>query len=127
MTEDLVAIEKRRVQSLLDVDADGYDQLHADDYRLCNPTGTVWTKTEYLDRLRTGGLTYRRLEPLGDIDVLADGDLAVLRYRCLIELRVDGADIPAHEAWHTDVYRRAGDSWRCVWSQATGIMATVTG
>lgn len=122
----LIRTEMARIQALLDVDEDAYDRLHAEDYRLCNPTGTVWSKAEYLDRLRTGRVGYTRLAVRGDIDVFGGGDLAVLRYRCVIELRVDGDDIPAHEAWHTDVYvRGAGDVWRCTWSRATGIMDTV--
>jgi hypothetical protein len=89
---------------------------------LCNPTGTVWTKAEYLDLLTTGRVAYRELELTGDVDAIVGTDVVVLRYRCFIELTVDGADIPRHEAWHTDVYTNAGGTWRCVWSQATGVM-----
>ena len=50
-------------------------------------------------------------------------DLAVLRYRCAIALRVDGQDIPEHERWQLDVYVLGADGRRrCGWSRATGIM-----
>jgi len=123
IAEELVATEKRRLRALLGNDGDTLDRLHTADYRLCNPTGTVWTKAEYLDRLSSGRLTYRRLDLVGDMDARVDTELAVLRYRCVIELRLDGKDLPVHDAWHTDVYRRGdGGEWRCFWSQATGIM-----
>ncbi len=39
-------------------------------YQLCNPTGTVWDKAEYLQRLTTGRLAYSQLETTSEIDVL---------------------------------------------------------
>ncbi|KFZ81461.1 hypothetical protein ED92_14410 [Amycolatopsis sp. MJM2582] len=126
MTDDVagrvIKAEQDRIRCLLDVDRDTYDRLHAEEYRLCNPTGTVWTKAEYLDLLTTGRVIYRELRLVGDVDAIVGTDIVVLRYRCVIELTVDGADIPPHEAWHSDVYTDAGGMWRCVWSQATGIM-----
>ncbi|OXM46162.1 nuclear transport factor 2 family protein [Amycolatopsis alba] len=126
MTDDVacqvIKAERDRIRCLLDVDRDTYDRLHAPEYRLCNPTGTVWTKDEYLDLLTTGRVAYRELGLIGDVDTIVGTDVVVLRYRCVIELTVDGADIPKHEAWHTDVYTDTGGTWRCAWSQATGIM-----
>ncbi|MGA6161311.1 nuclear transport factor 2 family protein [Amycolatopsis magusensis] len=125
MTDDVarqvIQAEQDRIRSLLDVDRGTYDRLHAAEYRLCNPTGTVWTKAEYLDLLTTGRVAYRELGLTGEVDAIVGTGVVVLRYRCVIELTVDGADIPRHEAWHTDVYTEAGGTWRCVWSQATGI------
>ncbi|UMP05113.1 nuclear transport factor 2 family protein [Amycolatopsis sp. EV170708-02-1] len=118
----VIKAERDRIRCLLDVDRAAYDRLHAAEYRLCNPTGTVWSKAEYLDLLATGRVAYRELELAGDMDAIVGTDVVVLRYRCVIELTVDGADIPRHEAWHTDVYTDDGGTWRCVWSQATGIM-----
>ncbi len=126
IADDIARAEQRRVQALLDVDEAAFDELHADDYQLCNPTGTIWSKAEYLDHLTSGTLVYHRLAPLTSIDVFTADDLAVARYRCVIALHMDDNDIPEHECWHTDVYRRRADGqWRCTWSQATGIMATV--
>ncbi|AFU01153.1 nuclear transport factor 2 family protein [Nocardia brasiliensis] len=126
MTVDVAGLvikaEHDRIQCLLDVDRGAYDRLHAAEYRLCNPTGTVWTKAAYLDLLTTGRVVYRELRLIGDMDAIVGTDVVVLRYQCVIELVVDGASIPRHEAWHTDVYTNAGGPWRCVWSQATGII-----
>ncbi|RZQ61567.1 nuclear transport factor 2 family protein [Amycolatopsis suaedae] len=119
---EVVQAEKDRIRSLLDVDPEAYDRLHAPEYELCNPTGAVWTKAQYLDLLTTGQVAYRSLELLSDPVAVAGEGVVVLRYRCAIEVTVDGTDIPRHEAWHTDVYVSGGNGWRCVWSQATGIV-----
>ncbi|ALG10434.1 nuclear transport factor 2 family protein [Kibdelosporangium phytohabitans] len=127
MSTDLVArlreLEQRRIEALLAADTAELDTLHDDAYQLCNPTGTVWGKAEYVQRLATGQVVYDRLAATSDIDALVSNTLAVLRYRCLIEVRVDGAEIPAHECQHIDVYAIGADGrWRCRFSQATGIM-----
>ncbi len=125
LTSHLAQLEQQRVDALLTVDTARFDALHDPAYQLCNPTGTVWGKAEYLRRLTTGQLAYSQLDTTSEIDVLASETLAVLRYRCLIALRVDGTDIPTHECQHIDIYIRAADGqWRCRCSQATGIMDT---
>jgi hypothetical protein len=126
LTSHLAQLEAQRIDALRTVDTARFDVLHDDAYQLCNPTGTVWDKAEYRQRLTSGQLLYRRLETLSEVDVLLAETLAVLRYRCLIALRVDGTDIPAHECQHIDVYIRADDGqWRCRCSQATGIRETI--
>jgi len=119
---EVIQAEKDRVRSLLDVDPETFDRLHAPEYELCNPTGAVWTKAQYLDLLTTGQLVYRHLELLDEPKAVVGTGVVVLRYRCAIEVTVEGADVPRHTAWHTDVYTATDDGWRCVWSQATGIM-----
>lgn len=119
-------LEQQRIEALLAVDTAQLDTLHDDAYQLCNPTGAVWDKAEYVQRLVTGRLAYDQLTATSDIDVLVSNALAVLRYRCLIVVRVDGAKIPAHECQHTDVYAIGADGqWRCRFSQATAIIDAV--
>lgn len=126
LTDHLVQLEAQRMDALLTVDVPRFEALHDDAYHLCNPTGTMWDKAEYLRRLTTGQLAYSRLETTSKVDVLVSENLAVLRYRCLIALHVDGAEIPAHECQHIDVYTHSGHGrWRCRYSQATGIMETI--
>ncbi|MGH4001205.1 MAG: nuclear transport factor 2 family protein [Pseudonocardiaceae bacterium] len=122
----LARVEQERVQVLVNVDEARFDELHTDDYLLCNPTGTVWGKADYLMHLTSGQLVYKQLAATTSIEVLPADRLAVLRYRCAIELQVQGNDIPEHECWHMDIYTLGEDGhWRCKWSQATAIMETV--
>ena len=37
-------------------DADGFDRLSTPDYTFVNPAGLVWTKAQYLGRIRSGDL-----------------------------------------------------------------------
>ena len=64
-----------------------------------------------------------RFEPVSDIDVMVDGDLAVLRYRSAIDIAVTGGTPGPLSAQHLDVYVRDTDGrWRVRWSQATEVV-----
>lgn len=97
------------------------DVLHAPDFHLVHPSGGVWTKDQYLGGIASGDINYRRFEAVSPIDVMADGDLAVLRYRSLIDIAVAGEEAGEVECWHLDCYRRDGSLWQVRWSQATSI------
>ena len=58
---------------------------------------------------------------MSKIDVMVDGDLAVLRYRSAIDIAVQGQELGPLECWHLDCYRRdeVSGSWRVRWSHAT--------
>jgi ketosteroid isomerase-like protein len=67
-------------------------------------------------------MTYRRFEPVSEVDVMVDGGMAVLKYRSAIEISVRGEQPLALEAWHLDCYRRSDDGvWQVWWSQATAV------
>jgi hypothetical protein len=121
---ELGHLERRRLQCLVDARIEEADPLHAPDFRLVTPTGGVWSKDEYLGGIASGRIDYRRFEAVSDIEVMSDGDLAVLRYRSMIDIAVAGQEPGQLECWHTDCYERhAGDgAWRVRWSQATEIL-----
>jgi hypothetical protein len=129
----LVDLEKRRLRALVDADAPTLDALHADDFVLIHPGGGVWSRAEYLGGIGSGAIDYRRFEAVSEIEVLADGALAVLRYRSAIDIHVRGRQAGELQCWHTDCYRAGagggGDQrWQVVWSQATEIQpGTSTG
>lgn len=114
-------IERQRLRSLVEVNVEVADALHAPDFTLVHPSGGVWSKSEYLGGIASGDINYRRFEPVSRIDVLLDGDLAVLRYRSIIDISVRGQEAGLLQCWHLDCYQRAGNHqpWRARWSQAT--------
>ena len=122
MSTDLRDLERRRLRSLVEVDMDTAEQLHTPDFELVNPSGSTWSRERYLGGIASGDIDYRRFEPVSDIDVIVDGDLAVLRYRSAIDISVgDGTPGPL-TAQHLDVYvRDTGGRWRVRWSQATEV------
>jgi hypothetical protein len=121
-TEVIRDIE-RRLQSLVEADAETSDALHASNFQLVNPSGGVWSKEQYLGGIAAGSIDYRRFEAISDIEVMVDGNLAVLRYRSAIEIKVQHQEAGTLHCWHTDCYRRdqVGAPWQVVWSQATEI------
>jgi hypothetical protein len=121
LTDELAEIERRRLRALVEVKPEEADALHAEDFRIVTPSGHTWSKAEYLGGIASGEIDYQRFEPISEIDVMADGDLAVLRYRSAIEISVKGLRPGKLEAWHLDCYRRDSGTWRIRWSQATAI------
>ncbi|MFG2043734.1 nuclear transport factor 2 family protein [Dactylosporangium sp. NPDC048998] len=121
MTEVLKDLEKRRLRALVDVDADILNEMHASDFVLVHPSGGTWSKAQYIGGVVSGEIDYRKFEAVSDVEVMVDGNLAVLRYRSTIEIHVRGQEPGPLECWHTDCYRRVdtGSPWQVVWSQAT--------
>jgi hypothetical protein len=122
VSTDLRDLERRRLRSLVEVDMDTAEELHTSDFELVNPSGSTWSRQTYLGGIASGDIDYRRFEPVSDIDVMADGDLAVLRYRSAIDISVAGGTPGPLAAQHLDVYVRDTDGrWRVRWSQATEV------
>jgi hypothetical protein len=112
-------IERERLRALASADTGTAAPLHAEDYWLITPNGSEMTKDDYLGAIASGRLRYRVFEPVSEMAILGDGDVAVLRYR----VRISFDDGPGVICWHTDCYRYRDDIWQVVWSQATAITA----
>ena len=123
VADHLREVERRRLRSLVEADVAVADSLHAPDFQLVHPGGGVWSKEHYLAGIESGSINYRRFEAVSDIDVLVDGDVAVVRYRSAIDIEVRGEERGLLNCWHVDCYRRDEHNrhWQVVWSQATAI------
>lgn len=121
LADDLRHTERRRLRSLVNVDLDEAEALHARDFELVHPGGGVWSRERYLGGIASGDIDYRRFEPISPIEVMVAGDLAVLRYKSWIEIAVAPADVGSLTRWHMDSYRLTGEGWRVCWSQATSV------
>jgi hypothetical protein len=122
LARTLIDIEQRRLRALVDARAADADALHASDFEFVSPSGGVWSRERYLGGVADGSINYRRFEPVSDIEVMADEDLAVLRYRAIIDISIRGNEGGVLDCWHLDCYRRDGDGhWQVRWSQATSI------
>jgi hypothetical protein len=110
-------IERRRLRALASADTVTAAPLHADDYQLITPSGSALCKADYLGAIASGQLRYQVFEPVSEMAVLGDAEVAVLRYRA----RISFDDEAGFICWHTDCYRFADETWQVVWSQATEI------
>src|SRR5947209_3828846 len=113
--------ERERLRALVAADLTVAAQLHADDFQLITPGGTVLTKEQYLGGIASGHLNYRVWEPDGEIAVRLYGEMALIRYRSRLHMSLAGAAGVLHRFWHTDSYERRDGRWQVVWSQATAI------
>lgn len=110
------------MHALVEVRVADADALHAPDFQLVNPSGEVWPREKHLGGIADGNVNYRRFDPVSDIEVIVDGDLAILRYRSVIDISIRGQEGGMLECWHLDCYRRTDNGhWRVRWSQATSI------
>jgi ketosteroid isomerase-like protein len=119
--ETLRALERARLSHLVECRVAEADAIHAPDFVIVTPSGHAWSKAEYLGGIEFGETDYRRFEPVTDIEVMQDGDVAVLRYRSAIEIAINGREPAELTAWHLDCYRRVDGVWQIRWSQATAL------
>ena len=115
------AIERERLRSLVEADMKTADHLHADDFQLISPLGGTLSKAQYLGLVASGEIDYLEWEPEA-IDVKLYGDAAVIRYRAQLRITVKGLpNAPSGRFWHMDLYEKRNGRWQAVWSQATQI------
>ena len=118
--ELLRATERQRLRALVTVDMERAQQLHAEDFQLITPSGSVLSKEHYLGRIASGEFDYRVWEPMS-IEVRLYGQVALIRYRAQLQIAVRGEVSPLGHYWHTDSYEKRDGRWQVVWSQATKI------
>ena len=116
--DQLRAVERARLRSLVEAHIETAQRVHADDFQLVDPSGATSSKEQYLGQVASGELDYLTWEP-ETIEVRRYGDGAVLRYRAQAQAIFRGQRIPLRSFWHTDVYEKRNGRWQAVWSQAT--------
>jgi hypothetical protein len=110
--EELRAVERERLRSLVDADLEVARRLHADDFQLINPLGGTLSKDEYLGQIASGDIDYLEWEP-EEVAVRQYGDIAVIRYRARLQIVVRGfPDAPSGTFWHTDLYEKRNGQCR---------------
>ena len=119
---ELANIERRRLKALVDANVAAAEELHADDFQLVTPSGTAYTKAEYLGDVASGAIDYRVWEP-HEIDVRVCEDAGCLRYHSELEIVVAGRKIDLSRYWHTDYYERRDGRWQVIFSHATEIIS----
>ena len=117
----LRAIERTRLQALVDADTATARELIAPDFQLINPGGGVSSREDYMDAIEAGVIDYLVFKPASPIAVRLSGDSAALRYQVSFDLVVGGDTHVTHHGWITELYERRQGRWQIVWEQATAI------
>ena len=115
------ATERERLRALVAADMAVADQLHADDFQLVTPRGTVLSKKDYLSRVASGAVNYQVWAFDSPIAVRLHDHVALIRYRSRLDNIVDGQALGLRRYWHTDTYEQRNGRWQAVWSHATAI------
>lgn len=118
--DQIRAIERARLRSLVDADMETARRLHADDFELIDPVGGTLSKEQYLRRIASGELDYLEWEPV-EIRVKLYGDSAVIRYQAHLRVSVKGSAGRPVTFWHTDLYEKRNGQWQVVWAHATEV------
>jgi outer membrane murein-binding lipoprotein Lpp len=113
----------QRDRALVNADMAVLRKIHATDYQLITPDGSIESRSEFLNDVATGNLDYRTFTPISPIKVRLLGDAVAVRYESHIVIVVAGLGQIANDNWHTDLYERRSGQWELVWSQATPVGA----
>jgi ketosteroid isomerase-like protein len=115
--DDVSATHSRWWHALLHADAVALDTLLADNLTFHSPIGTVATKAEFVERVRSGWLEYNSVtadDPL----IRLCGDAAIVTGRADIQYRAQGQ--PRSEGlYYTAVYGWTLPQWRMLAWQST--------
>jgi len=110
-------VEAMRFQAMVQNDLKSLDPLLAENLVYMHTDGTVESKSEFLERLRSGSLRYRSIAPT-DVRVRTFGNTAVITGRSQMAVTNAGAD-HEFEILYTAVYEAAADRWQLVSWQST--------
>ena len=112
--------ERERLRALVAADTEAARALHADDFQLITPIGSMLSREQYLGAIAAGHIRYVSWEPEA-ISVRLYGMAAVLRYQAQLEIVFGGHAVPRALYWHMDSYEWRDGRWQAVWSQATAV------
>ncbi|WP_219115646.1 nuclear transport factor 2 family protein [Janthinobacterium sp. UMAB-56] len=112
--------ERSRLRALVAADTEAARALHAADFQLVTPLGSMLSREQYLGAIASGQMRYVSWVPEA-ISVRLYGTAAVLRYQAQLEIVFASHPVPRARYWHMDSYEWRDGRWQAVWSQATAI------
>lgn len=117
---EIVRLEHEWRAAQLDNNVAALDRLLADDYVGVNITGQVHTKSQLLNRIRTGKLTLSRID-VRELHVRVLGDIAVVRVSAAVEGLNQGAVIEGNFRYTRIYHRLPSGAWKITNFEATRI------
>ena len=98
-------------------DPEALDKIYANDYMIVSQTGTLETKQQRLDSMKTGDVKYESVEFI-DPKVRLYGDAAVVVAKTVGKGTMKGEPLNV-DAFATIVFAKTSDGWREVSAQLT--------
>jgi hypothetical protein len=115
---DLLRVEDRRYQAMVDVDVPALQEILGDELHFTHANGSVDTKYVLIASLESGRLDYvsaRSRDPV----VRVYGDAAVVLGTGVLEVRIASGPIVKLKNLFTAVYAKRDGAWRLVAYQST--------
>ena len=99
----------------------GLEQMVAEEVRYCHTTGAVDTKTSYLETVRTGGISWLEVNPIG-MEARIYGDVGIIAGEVKQKITVSGRAEPIDMHIRTiDVYIKRDGRWQLTEFQASNV------
>ncbi len=116
---ELMALEKRFAEAVIQENADALDKLVSDDWVVYGPDGKAVSKAAFLGVIKSGALTHSAMD-FDEARVRVNGDTAIVTGRATTTGAYQGQAFTTRER-STDVFVRQNGQWRCVQTQLTTI------
>lgn len=117
----VLAAEDRRYQAMQDADLTTLDELFADELSYAHSSGARDTKSQYVEKVRSGYYVYRRIDhPVERVEVV--GDTAIVVGRMTADLEVQGTP-KTIDNLALAVWTRASGDWRLLAYAPTSLPA----
>lgn len=112
-TENVVMdTEKQRFAALVSKDYAYLDKVLADDLYYCHSSGSIDSKSSFIQSIKEGKLTYQEMTP-DDLKVRIYGKTAVVTGLCAAKILSNGQQITTKFRF-TDVYVKNKKGWQMV-------------
>ena len=118
VTKELLKLVNWRANALFLHKIAAAAQLMADDYTYIDDEGIMWTKAQWVEKMKSGSLAYKSL--VSDADARAYGDTAVVIGQDTIKGQKDDRDVSGQYRW-TDTWVKLEGQWKIVASHSSKI------
>ena len=120
-TAELLAVQQERFDAAISKDISKLEQMVAEEVRYCHTTGAVDTKASYLETVRTGGIGWLEVDPIG-MEARIYGDIGIIAGEVIQKITVGGRAEPIDMHIRTiDVYIKRGGRWQLTEFQASNV------
>jgi hypothetical protein len=118
---ELLAVQNERFAAAISKDLSKLDQMLAEEVRYCHTTGAVDTKASYLETVRTGGIGWLEVNPIG-MEARIYGDVGIIAGEVKQKITVGGRAEPIAMHIRTiDVYIKRDGRWQLTEFQASNV------
>lgn len=115
--DEIISLEKRRIEAMTNQDAEALDKILADDLIYTHSSGRTETKAEFITNATSGAIRYRALSQ-EDVTVRRFGDTAIVTGHGIVHVESSSGE-KKFPVRFIDVYVKQDGAWRMIAWQST--------